>query len=89
MISSDNSLDLESTDGPSSFDTSSFEDIVYSSPDIVSSKGPSKSLLKWYDDLTDEDIEELMFSKSGVGLANGKTQDAILNKTFGVIRGGS
>ncbi|GKC50289.1 hypothetical protein Tco_1073034, partial [Tanacetum coccineum] len=63
--SSDSSSDLESTDGPSSFDTSISEDIVYSSPDIVSSKGPYKSLLKWYEDLTYEDIEEFMFSKSG------------------------
>nr|GEV25939.1 hypothetical protein [Tanacetum cinerariifolium] len=36
-----------------------------SSDDIVFSNGPSKALLKWYDDATDEDIEEFMFSKSG------------------------
>ncbi|GKD44862.1 hypothetical protein Tco_1269507 [Tanacetum coccineum] len=65
MISSNNNLDLECTDGPSSFDTSSSEDIMYSSPDIVSSKGPPKHLLKWYDDLTNKDIPEYMFSKSG------------------------
>ncbi|GKG51730.1 hypothetical protein Tco_0544368, partial [Tanacetum coccineum] len=27
--------------------------------------GPLKALLKWYDDVMDEDIEEFMFSKSG------------------------
>nr|GFA17351.1 hypothetical protein [Tanacetum cinerariifolium] len=31
--------------------------------DIVSSNGPSKALLKRYDDSTNEDIEEFMFSK--------------------------
>ncbi|GJR29445.1 hypothetical protein Tco_1105677 [Tanacetum coccineum] len=67
VISSDSSSDLESTNGSSSFDSSSdnnYEEIVYSSPNIVSSKGLSKSLLKWYDDLIDEDIEEFMFSIS-------------------------
>ncbi|GJZ87311.1 hypothetical protein Tco_0658921 [Tanacetum coccineum] len=62
---SNNSSDLQSTDGPSSFDTSTSEEIVYSSSDIVSSKGPSKSLPKWYEDLKDEYIEEFWFSKAG------------------------
>ncbi|GKE32398.1 hypothetical protein Tco_1451720, partial [Tanacetum coccineum] len=71
IISSDNSSDsnsssdLQSTDGPSSFDTSTSEEIVYSSSDIVSNKGPSKSLPKWYEDLKDEYIEEFWFSKAG------------------------
>nr|GEX46188.1 hypothetical protein [Tanacetum cinerariifolium] len=42
-------------------DTSSYD---ISSDDIASSKGPSKELLKWYDDLTDEKIHEFDFSKS-------------------------
>ncbi|GJR10163.1 hypothetical protein Tco_0792815 [Tanacetum coccineum] len=59
------SSDLQSTDGPSSFNTSTSEEIAYSSSDIVSSKGPSKSLPKWYEDLKDEYIEEFWFSKAG------------------------
>ncbi|GKF00279.1 hypothetical protein Tco_0023629, partial [Tanacetum coccineum] len=35
-----------------------------SSNDIVSSKGPYKYLLKWYDDITEEEILEFKFSKS-------------------------
>nr|GEU49639.1 hypothetical protein [Tanacetum cinerariifolium] len=66
-ISSDSkhNPDLQSTDGSSSFDISTYEEIVYNSPDIVSSKGPSKSLLKCYEDLNDEYKEESWFSKSG------------------------
>ncbi|GJZ00459.1 hypothetical protein Tco_0517888 [Tanacetum coccineum] len=59
VISSDNISDFESTDDISSSDTSS--------QDIVSSKGPSRQLLKWYDYTTNDDIPEFEFSKS-VGL---------------------
>ncbi|GKD62143.1 hypothetical protein Tco_1299652, partial [Tanacetum coccineum] len=105
---------------------------VNSSADIVSSKGQSKSLLNWYEDVSDEYKKRFWFSKSGgkdqpsrskakalgskakalgskakasgskakaspktlivkslvpitnyvLGLANDKTWDAILNKTF-------
>ncbi|GJW78868.1 hypothetical protein Tco_0140550 [Tanacetum coccineum] len=55
IFNSDNSSDSNSTS----------KEIVYSSPDIVSSKGPSKSLLKWNEDLTYEYKEKLWFSKSG------------------------
>ncbi|GKB48915.1 hypothetical protein Tco_0899668 [Tanacetum coccineum] len=46
-------------------ESSSFEQSI-SSDDLVSSKGPSKVLLKWYEDATDkdatdEDIKEFMF----------------------------
>ncbi|GJW19064.1 hypothetical protein Tco_0026500, partial [Tanacetum coccineum] len=58
IIISDNNSNLESTNGISSSDTSS--------QDIVSSKGPSRQLLKWYDDTTDEDIPEFKFSKQQV-----------------------
>ncbi|GKA14823.1 hypothetical protein Tco_0694469, partial [Tanacetum coccineum] len=55
LISSDNIISLESNNFKQSI----------SSDDIVSSNGPSKALLKWYEDATDEDTEEFMFSKSG------------------------
>nr|GEX11612.1 hypothetical protein [Tanacetum cinerariifolium] len=51
----DNNISLESNN----FKQSS------NSEDIVSSKGPSKALLKWYDDTKDEDIPGFMFSMSG------------------------
>ncbi|GKB30475.1 hypothetical protein Tco_0869876 [Tanacetum coccineum] len=55
LISSDNS---RFEDRSSFDDNSSFED-------IVSSKGSSKQLLKWYDDTTGEDNPEFIcFSKS-------------------------
>ncbi|GJV98167.1 hypothetical protein Tco_1553419 [Tanacetum coccineum] len=44
----------------------------YSSSDL---ERPSKSLLKWYEDLTNEDIEELWFSKLG-GKKGQKTSKA-------------
>ncbi|GJU82879.1 hypothetical protein Tco_1285244 [Tanacetum coccineum] len=53
-----------SSDNNISSKSSSFEQRS-SSEDIVSSKGPSKALLKWYDDIKDEDILGFMFSKSG------------------------
>ncbi|GJS00999.1 hypothetical protein Tco_0317507 [Tanacetum coccineum] len=56
--------DLQSTDGLSSFDTSTSEENVNSSTNIISSKGLSKSLLNWYEDLSDEYKEILWFSKS-------------------------
>ncbi|GKC79582.1 hypothetical protein Tco_1130356 [Tanacetum coccineum] len=58
LISLDSSFNLESTDGPFSSDSGS-------SNEIVSSNGPLKSLLKWYDDEINEDIKEFLFSKSG------------------------
>ncbi|GJX08853.1 hypothetical protein Tco_0196785 [Tanacetum coccineum] len=105
---------------------STSEEYVHSSPDIVYSKGPSNSLLNWYEDLYDEYKDHLTnakptfsdISKAKVqpsrskaktsrskaiaspktlivksfvpiincvlGLANAKTWDAILNKTFGL-----
>ncbi|GKC95489.1 hypothetical protein Tco_1160931 [Tanacetum coccineum] len=44
--------------------------------DIISSKGPSKQLLKWYDDTTNEDIPEFRFSKLGVVKAKAKASKA-------------
>ncbi|GJV39974.1 hypothetical protein Tco_1418414 [Tanacetum coccineum] len=41
------------------------EKYVHSSPDIVYSKGPSNSLLNWYEDLSDEYKERFWCSKSG------------------------
>ncbi|GJU27836.1 hypothetical protein Tco_1166457 [Tanacetum coccineum] len=35
--------------------------------EIVSSKGPPKALLKWYDDATDEDIEEFFYEAKKQG----------------------
>ncbi|GJZ05144.1 hypothetical protein Tco_0538419 [Tanacetum coccineum] len=114
----DISSGLQSIDGPSPFNTSSFEDIVYSCLDIVSSKGPYKSLLKWYEDISKAKASILVttfgsssskakaFGSSSskakaslktlnvkipipitnyvLGLANGKSWDVILNKTFRV-----
>nr|GEZ10178.1 hypothetical protein [Tanacetum cinerariifolium] len=54
LISSNNNISSESNN---------FEQSI-SLDDIVSSNGLSKALLKWYDDATNEDIEEFMFSKS-------------------------
>ncbi|GKA54586.1 hypothetical protein Tco_0753535 [Tanacetum coccineum] len=59
------SSDLQSTDEPSFFDTSTSKENVNSSADIVSSKGQSKSLLNWYEDVSDEYKKRLWFSKSG------------------------
>ncbi|GKB34372.1 hypothetical protein Tco_0879314 [Tanacetum coccineum] len=65
---------MESTNGISSSDTSS--------QDIVSSKGPSRQLLKWYDDTTDEDIPEFKFSKQQV--QRHQLLRHQLQRTFGV-----
>ncbi|GKD80411.1 hypothetical protein Tco_1343032, partial [Tanacetum coccineum] len=62
VISSDSSSDSDSI----SKSHRSSEEITYSSPDIVSNKAPSKSFLKFYDDLTDDDTKEFMFSNSVV-----------------------
>ncbi|GJW39935.1 hypothetical protein Tco_0065780 [Tanacetum coccineum] len=82
MISSDSIISSESSSSSksnSSSKSSSFESS--SSEDIVSSKGPSKELLKWYDDTKDEDILEFMFSKSE---ENVETWDGIVKRSFRV-----
>ncbi|GJV04799.1 hypothetical protein Tco_1338368, partial [Tanacetum coccineum] len=48
------------------------EEYVHSSPDIVYSKGPSNSLLNWYEDLSDEYKERFWCSKSGGNKTNAK-----------------
>ncbi|GKA92982.1 hypothetical protein Tco_0814968, partial [Tanacetum coccineum] len=53
-----------------------------SSQDIVSSKGPSRQLLKWYDDTIDEDIPEFKFSKLHV--QRHQLLRHQLQRTFGV-----
>nr|GEX39303.1 hypothetical protein [Tanacetum cinerariifolium] len=63
-------------------DNNYFDDNI-SSQNIVSSKGPSKQLLKWYDDTADEDILDFMFSKSGGKLSKCK-KDSIVKRTFGI-----
>ncbi|GKB51111.1 hypothetical protein Tco_0901864, partial [Tanacetum coccineum] len=119
-IISDTSLDNNSSDFASTSQISTSEEIVYSS---LECKGPSKSLLKWYDYLSDEykdndrsnhlifldlilyfsvviivvvanlvisDMKMIEFhflvpiTNCVIGLANAKTWDAILSKTFGV-----
>ncbi|GJS88856.1 hypothetical protein Tco_0771492 [Tanacetum coccineum] len=42
---------------------STFKEYVHSSPDIVYSKGPSNSLLNWYEDLLDEYKDHLTNAK--------------------------
>ncbi|GKE74242.1 hypothetical protein Tco_1536283 [Tanacetum coccineum] len=105
MISSDSSSNLESTDGPSSFDTSSSKDTVFKVRGKKAKAKPSFSSIskaKAYL-LTKTSMSsfskakaylsspQTLFVKSFIPikyyllrLANGKTCDAILNKTFGV-----
>ncbi|GKA97301.1 hypothetical protein Tco_0825195, partial [Tanacetum coccineum] len=109
MISSDSSSDLESINGPSSFNTRSIDDILCSSPDIevkrlkllvISFKGkPSLSSVSKAKASGSSSSKakasgsspQTLIVKSPVPIkncvlrfANGKTWDAILNKTFGV-----
>ncbi|GJV92713.1 hypothetical protein Tco_1540526 [Tanacetum coccineum] len=82
MISSHSSSNLESTNGPSSFDTSSSKDTMRTLKNSGFQSQEAKASLS---------SPQTLFVKSSVpikycvlGLANGKTCDVILNKTFGV-----
>ncbi|GKD44225.1 hypothetical protein Tco_1268870, partial [Tanacetum coccineum] len=59
--------DNNSSNSASTSQISTSEEIFYSSPECKSSKGPSKSLLKWYEYLSDEykDNDRFWGSKSG------------------------
>ncbi|GKB88714.1 hypothetical protein Tco_0960986, partial [Tanacetum coccineum] len=66
---------------------STFKDIVYSSPECKSSKGPSKSLLKWYDYLSNEykDNNRFWGSKSGGNESNAKPSFSDISKAKACI----
>ncbi|GKD69209.1 ribonuclease H-like domain-containing protein, partial [Tanacetum coccineum] len=66
--------DNNTSDSASTSQISTSEEIYY---DSLEYKGPPKSLLKWYGYLSDEYKDKDM-------VANAKTWDAILSKTFGV-----
>ncbi|GJY14781.1 reverse transcriptase domain-containing protein [Tanacetum coccineum] len=59
---------------------STSEEIVHSSPDIVSSKGPSKSLLNWYEDLSNKYKEKLWCSELGCKKTNVKPSFSDISK---------
>ncbi|GJR16697.1 hypothetical protein Tco_0965224 [Tanacetum coccineum] len=86
--SSDNNSSKSNNNSSDSASTSQIytsKEIDYDSPDY---KGPPKSLLKWYNYLSNEykDNGRLKYKHVGqrLRLANAKTWDAILSKTFGV-----
>ncbi|GKE47204.1 hypothetical protein Tco_1478462, partial [Tanacetum coccineum] len=63
---------------------STSEEIDYSSPEC---KGPSKSLLKWYDHLSDEyeDNDRFLGSKSGGNESNAKPSFSDISKAKACI----
>nr|GFB11544.1 hypothetical protein [Tanacetum cinerariifolium] len=72
-IISDNSSDSHNTsDSASTSQISTSKEIVHSYPKSKSSKAPSKSLLMWYKDVSDEYKERFWCSKSGGNKTNAK-----------------
>nr|GEX86728.1 hypothetical protein [Tanacetum cinerariifolium] len=75
MISSDNTSDLESTDGPSFIDNSSSDDIMRT---YLNTCFPSQEVKRL------KLLGHHLKKELRTWVANGKTWDSILNKTFGV-----
>ncbi|GJY12085.1 hypothetical protein Tco_0381394 [Tanacetum coccineum] len=64
---------------------STSEEYVHSSSDIAYIKGPSNSLLNWYEDLSDEYKERFWCSKSGGNKTNAKPSFSDISKAKACI----